>query len=220
MPVNLTGINLIVDESYFNLSVNGQKLDLDYRTDFVFGTTRQTKEVAFEDSDLVFVGYGVNAPEYEWNDYKVDVKGKTVVMLINDPGFEIKGTEFNGKAMTYYGRWTYKFEEAARQGAAGVLIIHETAPASYPWGVVENGWSGEQLNLTFADQNLNNALILNNYLYIPGKKFNDEENFLRIAAKKSERRNKTWEKMEFGKFTACKLCYNEEKKKYDPPLFN
>ena len=69
-----------------------------------------------------------------------------------------------------------------------------------------------------ADQNLNNALILNNYLYIPGKKFNDEENFLRIAAKKVERRNKTWEKMEFGKFTACKLCYNEEKKKYDPPL--
>ena len=73
-------------------------------------------------------GYGVNAPEYDWNDYKVDVKGKTVVMLINDPGFELKGTEFNGKAMTYYGRWTYKFEEAARQGAAGAIIIHETAP--------------------------------------------------------------------------------------------
>ena len=80
-------------------------------------------------------------------------------MLINDPGFELKGTEFNGKAMTYYGRWTYKFEEAARQGAAGVLIIHETAPASYPWGVVENGWSGEQLNLTFADQNLNRSAL-------------------------------------------------------------
>ena len=159
MPVNLTGINLIVDESYFNLSVNGQKLDLDYRTDFVYGTTRQTKEVAFEDSDLVFVGYGVNAPEYEWNDYKVDVKGKTVVMLINDPGFEIKGTEFNGKAMTYYGRWTYKYEEAARQGAAGVLIIHETAPASYGWGVVEGSWSGEQLNLTFADQNLGRSAL-------------------------------------------------------------
>ncbi len=159
LPVNLTGINLIVDESHFNLSVNGQNLDLNYRSDVVYGTTRQIEEVAFEDSDLVFVGYGVNAPEYEWNDYKVDVKGKTVVMLINDPGFELKGTEFNGKAMTYYGRWTYKFEEAARQGAAGVLIIHETAPASYPWGVVENGWSGEQLNLTFADQNLNRSAL-------------------------------------------------------------
>ena len=159
MPVNLTGINLNVDESYFNLSVNGEMLDLNYRTDVVYGTTRQVEEVAFEDSDLIFVGYGVNAPEYDWNDYKVDVKGKTVVMLINDPGFELKGAEFNGKAMTYYGRWTYKFEEAARQGAAGVLIIHETAPASYPWGVVENGWSGEQLNLTFADRNLNRSAL-------------------------------------------------------------
>ncbi len=159
MPVNLTGINLNVDESYFNLSVNGEMLDLNYRTDVVYGTTRQIEEVTFDDSDLIFVGYGVNAPEYDWNDYKVDVKGKTVVMLINDPGFELKGAEFNGKAMTYYGRWTYKFEEAARQGAAGVLIIHETAPASYPWGVVENGWSGEQLNLTFADGNLNRSAL-------------------------------------------------------------
>ena len=159
MPVNLTGINLNVDESYFNLSVNGEMLDLNYRTDVVYGTTRQIEEVTFDDSDLIFVGYGVNAPEYDWNDYKVDVKGKTVVMLINDPGFELKGAEFNGKAMTYYGRWTYKFEEAARQGAAGVLIIHETAPASYPWGVVENGWSGEQLNLTFADRNLNRSAL-------------------------------------------------------------
>ena len=159
MPVNLTGINLNVDESYFNLSVNGEMLDLNYRTDVVYGTTRQIEEVTFDDSDLIFVGYGVNAPEYDWNDYKVDVKGKTVVMLINDPGFELKGAVFNGKAMTYYGRWTYKFEEAARQGAAGVLIIHETAPASYPWGVVENGWSGEQLNLTFADRNLNRSAL-------------------------------------------------------------
>ena len=159
MPVNLTGINLNVGESYFNLSVNGEMLDLNYRKDVVYGTTRQIEEVTFDDSDLIFVGYGVNAPEYDWNDYKVDVKGKTVVMLINDPGFELKGAEFNGKAMTYYGRWTYKFEEAARQGAAGVLIIHETAPASYPWGVVENGWSGEQLNLTFADRNLNRSAL-------------------------------------------------------------
>ena len=160
MPVNLTGINLNVDESYFNLSVNGEILDLNYRKDVVYGTTRQIEEVTFEDSDLVFVGYGIDASrEYDWNDYKVDVSGKTVVMLINDPGFELKGTEFNGKAMTYFGRWTYKFEEAARQGAAAVLIIHETAPASYPWGVVENGWSNEQLNLTFADGNLDRAAL-------------------------------------------------------------
>ena len=154
MPVNLTGITLDEDQSSFDLSVNDEIMDIAYRTDVVYGTTRQVENVSFTDSDLIFVGYGVNAPEYGWNDYKVDVKGKTVVMLINDPGFELRSTDFKGKAMTYYGRWTYKFEEAARQGAAGVLIIHETAPASYPWGVVENGWSGEQLNLTFADKNL------------------------------------------------------------------
>ena len=159
MPVNLTGVTLDVDQSSFDLSVNGEIMDITYRTDVVYGTTRQVESVSFTDSDLVFVGYGVNAPEYGWNDYKVDVKGKTVVMLINDPGFELRGTDFKGKAMTYYGRWTYKFEEAARQGAAGVLIIHETAPASYPWGVVENGWSGEQLNLTFADKNLGRSAL-------------------------------------------------------------
>ena len=114
MPVNLTGVNLVVDQSSFDLSVNGEVLELAYPSDVVYGTTRQVDAVSFQDSDLVFVGYGVNAPEYDWNDYKIDVKGKTVVMLINDPGFELKGTEFNGKAMTYYGRWTYKFEEAAR----------------------------------------------------------------------------------------------------------
>ena len=159
MPVNLTGVNLVVDQSSFDLSVNGEVLELAYPSDVVYGTTRQVDAVSFQDSDLVFVGYGVNAPEYDWNDYKIDVKGKTVVMLINDPGFELKGTEFNGKAMTYYGRWTYKFEEAARQGAAGAIIIHETAPASYPWGVVEGGWSGEQLNLTFEDNNIGRSAL-------------------------------------------------------------
>ena len=132
---------------------------LNYKSDVVYGTTRQLENVNFTDSELVFVGYGVNAPEYGWNDYKVDVKGKTVVMLINDPGFELRGTDFNGKAMTYYGRWTYKFEEAARQGAAGAIIIHETAPASYPWGVVEGGWSGEQLKLTKIDKNVSAAKL-------------------------------------------------------------
>jgi len=159
MPVNLTGITLQEDTSYFNLSVDGEVMDLNYKSDVVYGTTRQLENVNFTDSELVFVGYGVNAPEYGWNDYKVDVKGKTVVMLINDPGFELRGTDFNGKAMTYYGRWTYKFEEAARQGAAGAIIIHETAPASYPWGVVEGGWSGEQLKLTKIDKNVSAAKL-------------------------------------------------------------
>ena len=159
MPVTLTAITLDENKSNFNLAVDGEVMNIAYRSDVVYGTTRQLDNVSIENSDLVFVGYGVNAPEYGWNDYKVDVKGKTVVMLINDPGFELQSTEFNGRAMTYYGRWTYKFEEAARQGAAGVLIIHETAPASYPWGVVENGWSGEQLNLTFKDKNIGRSAL-------------------------------------------------------------
>ena len=141
LPVNLTGVSLDVNNSSFNLSVNEEVLDLDYRVDMVYGTSRQVENVNFADSDLVFVGYGVNAPEYGWNDYKVDVTGKTVVMLINDPGFELQGKDFNGKAMTYYGRWTYKYEEAARQGASAILIIHETAPAAYGWNVVESSWS-------------------------------------------------------------------------------
>ena len=159
MPVTLTAITLDESKSSFNLEVDGKAMKIAYKSDVVYGTTRQLDNVTVENSDLIFVGYGVNAPEYGWNDYKVDVKGKTVVMLINDPGFELQSTEFNGRAMTYYGRWTYKFEEAARQGAAGVLIIHETAPASYPWGVVENGWSGEQLNLTFKDKNIGRSAL-------------------------------------------------------------
>jgi Zn-dependent M28 family amino/carboxypeptidase len=97
-------------------------------------------------SELVFVGYGIHAPEYNWNDYQdLDVKGKTVVILVNDPGFATQDSSlFEGNTMTYYGRWTYKFEEAARQGAEAAIIIHETAPASYGWEVVRNSWSGPQ----------------------------------------------------------------------------
>ncbi len=96
--------------------------------------------------DIVFAGYGVVAPEYHWNDYAgLDVKGKTVVVLVNDPGWgNHDETLFKGNAMTYYGRWTYKFEEAARQGAAACLIVHETPGAGYPWDVVVNSWSGPQ----------------------------------------------------------------------------
>ena len=117
-----------------------------YGTEMVLQTRRVVPESRVENSDLVFVGYGVVAPEAKWNDYAgVDVKGKTVVMFVNDPGFITNDdTLFNGKAMTYYGRWTYKFEEAARQGAAAAILIHEEKPAAYGWNVVEGSWSGEQ----------------------------------------------------------------------------
>ena len=136
----------IVPEESF-LQINGEALE--YKVDTVYWTKRVEEEVSFADSDMVFVGYGVVAPEYNWNDYDgVDVAGKTVVILVNDPGFATKDPDlFNGNAMTYYGRWTYKYEEAARQGAAAALIIHDTEPAAYGWGVVEGSWSGPQLDL-------------------------------------------------------------------------
>jgi Zn-dependent M28 family amino/carboxypeptidase len=98
-----------------------------------------SKSVNVSNLPLVFVGYGVTAPERHWDDYKgVDLKGKIAVVLINDPDFETGHGDFGGKAMTYYGRWTYKYEEGARRGAAGVLVVHETAPASYGWATVKN----------------------------------------------------------------------------------
>ena len=103
------------------------------------------------DADLVFCGYGVVAPEYQWNDFKSGVKGKLIVVLINDPQLEDQ-SKFGGRAMTYYGRWTYKFEEAARQGAAGALIVHETQFAGYPWEVVRGSWSGEQFDIVRTDK--------------------------------------------------------------------
>jgi Zn-dependent M28 family amino/carboxypeptidase len=126
---------------------------LKFGDEMVIGTRTGQPQVTLADSDLVFVGYGVNAPEANWNDYAgLDVKGKTVVMLINDPGFHAGDEQlFGGKRMTYYGRWTYKFEEAARQGAAAALIIHDTAGAGYGWDVVKNSWSGAQFDLPAAD---------------------------------------------------------------------
>ena len=101
---------------------------------------------------LVFVGYGVTAPERGWDDFKdVDVRGKIIVVLVNDPDFEGGEGQFGGKAMTYYGRWTYKFEEAARRGAAGVLVVHETAPASYGWATVKNSNSNTMFDIVRAD---------------------------------------------------------------------
>ena len=101
--------------------------------------TNGDKAMAIEGAELVFVGYGVKAPERGWDDFKgLDAKGKILVMLVNDPDFEGGEGDFGGKAMTYYGRWTYKYEEGARQGAKGVLVIHETDPASYGWATVKN----------------------------------------------------------------------------------
>jgi Zn-dependent M28 family amino/carboxypeptidase len=125
-------------------------LRLAYRTDFVANTYQVQPRVELKDSEIVFVGYGVNAPERGWNDYEgVDVRGKTVIILVNDPDWEKAelGGTFNGKAMTYYGRWTYKYEEAARQGAAAAFIVHQTEPAAYGWNVVQSSWTGAQYNM-------------------------------------------------------------------------
>jgi Zn-dependent M28 family amino/carboxypeptidase len=124
-----------------------------YKEDMVASSKREVNEVSLSNSDIVFVGYGVNASEYDWNDYeKADVKGKTVIVLVNDPGYaNPEGDKFQGETMTYYGRWTYKYEEASRQGAEAVFIVHETAPASYGWSVVANSWSGPQYGLVTND---------------------------------------------------------------------
>jgi Zn-dependent M28 family amino/carboxypeptidase len=134
---------------------------LTYAEDMMVWTKRVTPQVQLVDSELVFVGYGIVAPEYGWDDYAgVDVAGKTVVILVNDPGFASQNEDlFNGNAMTYYGRWTYKYEEAARQGAAGALIVHQTEAAGYPWEVVSGSWSGKQFDLVAADNNMSRLAV-------------------------------------------------------------
>jgi Zn-dependent M28 family amino/carboxypeptidase len=132
-----------------NQEVSFGGMTLKYRKDMVLSSRHDNQDVKIQNAPLVFVGYGINAPEYQWNDYQgLDMKGKIAVILVNDPGFaKPERALFNGKAMTYYGRWNYKFEEASRQGALGAVIIHDTAPASYPWSVVENSWTGAQQDL-------------------------------------------------------------------------
>lgn len=128
-----------------------------YLDDYVIGSSRLVEDIEVAETDLVFAGFGIVAPEYDWNDYEgLDAAGKTVVVMVNDPGFYDKSL-FKGDTMTYYGRWTYKFEEAARQGATGVLIIHDTGGASYGWNVVRSGWTGPQLNMESADQGMSRA---------------------------------------------------------------
>ncbi len=150
-------VNQTIDpqKSYLSFTTeDGTEIPTTLKKDSVIWTKRQNAtELSFDPSDVVFVGYGAVAPEYDWDDYDgQDFTGKTVIMLVNDPGFATQDPDlFKGKAMTYYGRWTYKFEEAARQHATAAIIVHETAPAAYGWDVVENSWSGAQSDLVRAD---------------------------------------------------------------------
>ncbi len=148
-PITLTETT-VAEGSFMKIG----NVEYDFQKNSVYWTKRYQDSVSVENSNLVFVGYGVVAPEYNWDDYAdIDVKGKTVVMLVNDPGFATKDKDlFNGNAMTYYGRWTYKFEEAARQGAAAAIVVHETKPDSYVWIVVADSWAGGQIDLVRPDK--------------------------------------------------------------------
>ena len=140
------------------LSARGRTLNPKFREDYV-AWTKRVVESASIDADMVFVGYGVQAPEFDWDDFKgVDVKGKVIVVLVNDPPLEDTKV-FGGPAMTYYGRWTYKFEKAAELGAAGCLIIHQTDRAGYGWEVVRNSWSGESFDLAAPEKNMHRSAI-------------------------------------------------------------
>ena len=191
--------SLVADKSFFTVSFRDQDKKFDYGSEVVFWSKRNKEEQIIRSSDLVFVGYGIVAPEYKWDDYAgVDVRGKTVVMLVNDPGFDTgKLRLFNGSAMTYYGRWTYKFEEAARQGAAAAIIIHEENAAAYPWSVVENSWTGPQLDLQRKNlgidrcileswislESANNILEFTGFDYLTLKEFALDRNFQAFTLK-------------------------------------
>lgn len=159
-PITLTETTVQPD-SFMEIGKDGDWERYDFRKNCVYWTKKFKDDVKINDSDLVFVGYGIVAPEYGWNDYEgLDVKGKTVVMFVNDPGFATKDDAlFNGNAMTYYGRWTYKYEEAARHGAAAALIVHETKPASYGWNVVADSWAGGQIDLVRPDKGASRASL-------------------------------------------------------------
>jgi Zn-dependent M28 family amino/carboxypeptidase len=148
------------------VSGHGKKATFKWRDELVAWTKRVADTASLENSEIVFAGYGVTAPEFTWDDFKdVDVKGKTILVLVNDPQIpsasdpsQLDPSMFNGKAMTYYGRWTYKFEEGARRGAAGILIVHETGPAGYPFPVVQGNLS-ERFDLVTADKNMSRSSI-------------------------------------------------------------
>lgn len=133
-----------------SLSFSGKKtVDMNWTVDFIGSSPQLSDSISIDGSDVVFAGYGIESPEWSWNDFAgTDVKGKTIIVLVNDPGYATGDTTlFTGHSMTYYGRWTYKYEEAARLGAKAVLIVHETGAAGYPWEVVRNSWAGPQFYL-------------------------------------------------------------------------
>jgi len=151
-------VSISLDAAHSSLAVAGPDgmISFQYAEQAMWVTPHyESADVSIANAPLVFAGYGVVAPEENWNDYAgIDVKGKVVVVLINDPGFITHDASlFKGRAMTYYGRWTYKYEEAARQGAAGVIIVHETEPAAYGWQVVRTSWAGAQSYLEAPDKN-------------------------------------------------------------------
>jgi Zn-dependent M28 family amino/carboxypeptidase len=157
--VPLAGIK---SEPRMSFAIGDKTIDLKYLDDFVASSARLQPEIRVDKSDVVFVGYGVVAPEYGWDDYKdVDVRGKTLLMLIGDPPIpdskdpsKLDEKMFKGKAMTYYGRWTYKYEIAAQKGAAAAIIVHETQPAAYPWQVVRSSWGKENFELDNPNKNM------------------------------------------------------------------
>jgi len=147
--------------SLLSIKAGGMTYALDTPADYVGWSTVRRRHFALHDSPLVFVGYGVQAPEYHWDDYKgIDLRGRTIVMLINDPAIpdpahpgQLDPAMFGGKAMTYYGRWTYKYAIAAKLGAAAAISVHETGPAAYPYSVVVSSWGGENFSLRFKGAN-------------------------------------------------------------------
>ena len=161
LEVPLAKMEVDLSESFLSIEINSKARNLRPGKETVFWSKRVEEKININGSDLIFMGYGIIAPEYEWNDYEgVDVRGKTLVILINDPGFATQDPNlFNGNAMTYYGRWVYKFEEAARQGAEALIIIHDTEPAAYPWQVVETSWSGAQIDLKREDLGANRIKV-------------------------------------------------------------
>src|SRR5438874_5932978 len=157
--VPLAGIK---SDPKMSFRIGDKTTELKFPDDFVASSARIQPEIKTDKSDVVFVGYGIVAPEYGWNDYKdVDVKGKTILMLIGDPPVpnpkdpsKLDDKMFKGKAMTYYGRWTYKYEIAAQKGASAAIIVHETEPAAYPWQVVRSSWGKENFELDNPNKNM------------------------------------------------------------------
>ncbi|MCH8057216.1 MAG: M28 family peptidase [Proteobacteria bacterium] len=160
-PVELVSIEADPALAQMTFHMNGKDRLVKYGDEMVIGTMRVVPESRVKSSEVVFVGYGIVAPEYGWNDYAdIDVKGKTVLILVNDPGFATQDPAlFKGNAMTYYGRWTYKYEEATKQGAAAALVIHDTAPAAYGWDVVRNSGTGPQFHLHRENDNMDRMPI-------------------------------------------------------------